>query len=109
MTDHVSSQGLACAADAFTPEERMRWRALATRYLLEAPVRRELANGFAFEHEGAPETLGEIAEFVGYESRCCPFVELTVRVGPGGGAVVLEMTGGPGVKQLLASELGLGS
>jgi hypothetical protein len=109
MTDHVSGHALACAADAFTPEERARWRALATRYLLEAPIRRELANGFAFEHERAPETLGAIAEFVGYESRCCPFVELTVRVPSGGRAVVLEMTGGPGVKAVLASELGLGS
>ena len=98
---------LACNPGAFTPEERKAWRALAARLLGEARARRELPNGYAFEIERSAETLRDLAAFVDFESRCCPFVDFAVRVPAGGQGGVLEMTGRKGVKEMLAAELGI--
>ena len=59
------------------------------------------------EFDRSLETLREVAEFVDFESKCCPFVDFTVRVPSGGRGIVLEMTGRKGVKEMLAAELGL--
>jgi hypothetical protein len=98
---------LACDVGAFTAEERSDWRALGARLLGARQTLRELANGFAFEIERTPATLGDLGRFVAYESRCCPFVDFVVRVEAGASSAVLEMTGPPGIKELLAAELGL--
>ena len=97
---------IACNPGAFTAEERETWQALGARFVRSARARRDLPNGFAFELDRTPETLRDLAQFVEFESRCCPFVDFTVRV-PAGGGVVLEMTGRTGVKAMLAAELGL--
>lgn len=109
-TADVSKAGevpIACKPGAFTAEERAKWQALGKRLIAENKSRRELADGFAFEFDRTPETLREVAEFVEFESKCCPFVDFTVRVPSGGRGVVLEMTGRKGVKEMLAAELGL--
>jgi hypothetical protein len=98
---------IACNPGAFTAEERGKWQALGKRLIAENRGRRELADGYAFEFDRTPETLREVAEFVEFESRCCPFVDFTVRVPSSGRGVVLEMTGRKGVKEMLAAELGL--
>lgn len=98
---------IACNTGAFTAEEREKWQELGKRFIRSAKARRDLSNGFAFDLDRTPETLRDLAQFVEFESRCCPFVDFTVRVPAGGTGVVLEMTGGKGVKEMLAAELGL--
>jgi hypothetical protein len=98
---------IACNPGAFTAEEREKWQALGDRFIRAAKARRDLPNGFAFDIDRTPETLRDLAEFVELESRCCPFVDFTVRAPAGGSGVVLEMTGRTGVKEMLAAELGL--
>lgn len=109
-TADVSQAGevpIACNPGAFTADERGKWQALGKRLIAENKGRHELANGFAFEFDRTPETLREVAEFVEFESKCCPFVDFTLRVPSGGRGVVLEMTGRKGVKEMLAAELGI--
>ena len=98
---------IACNPGAFSADERGKWQALGKRLIAENTGRRELPNGFAFEFDRTPQTLREVAEFVEFESKCCPFVDFTVRVPSGGRGVVLEMTGREGVKDMLAAELGI--
>ena len=98
---------ITCNPGAFTADERGKWQALGKRLIAGTKGRRELANGFAFEFDRTAETLREVAEFVEFESKCCPFVDSTVRVLSGGRGVVLEMTGREGVKEMLAAELGI--
>ena len=98
---------IACNPGAFTGEDHGKWQALGKRLIAENKGRRELANGFAFELDRTPVTLREVAEFVEFESKCCPFVDFTVRVPSGGRGVLLEMTGREGVKEMLAAELGI--
>ena len=98
---------LSCNPAEFTAEERAKWQELAKRFVKAPRARRDLPNGYAFEIDRAPETLREVGEFVEYESRCCPFVDFTLKVPAGGRTVVLELTGTRGVKELIASELGL--
>lgn len=98
---------LACNAGTFTESERRQWRQVGERLLGSARSRRDLANGYAFEFDPAPETLSDLAQFVAFESRCCPFVDFTIQVPSGARPTVFEMTGGDGVKEVLAAELGL--
>ena len=97
---------IACNPGAFTAEERERWQKLGDRFIRSARARRELSNGFAFDLDRTPDTLRDLTAFVELESRCCPFVDFTVRVPAGGHGVTLEMTGRKGVKEMLADELG---
>lgn len=99
---------LACNPTAFTAEERSTWQELTKRFIKAPRARHELTNGYSFELDRTPETLQEVGQFVEYESRCCPFIDFTVRAPAGGHTVVLELTGRRGVKELLASELDLG-
>lgn len=103
----IEEPPLACNPGALTAEERAKWKELGTRFIKEAKARRDLPNGFAFDLDRTPETLGDLGQFVEFESRCCPFVDFTVRVSADGKGVVLEMTVRKGVKELLADELGL--
>ena len=98
---------IACNPGAFDAEERERWKALGTRLIRGAHAQCDLPNGYAFELERTPETLRDLAQFVEFESRCCPFVDFTIRVPSAGRGVVLEMTGREGVKAMLGAELGL--
>lgn len=109
-TAEISQTGevpIACNPGTFTAEERGKWQALGKRLIAENRGRRELPDGYAFEFDRSLETLREVAEFVDFESKCCPFVDFTVRVPSGGRGIVLEMTGRKGVKEMLAAELGL--
>jgi hypothetical protein len=98
---------LACNPGAFSAEERAKWQELGTRFIHAPRARHELPNGYAFELDRTPETLRDLGQFVEFESRCCPFVDFTVRVPAGGRTVSLELTGRKGVKELLAAELDL--
>jgi hypothetical protein len=104
-TEHRNEPTLACSARAFTPDERARWTALGSRVVRHAVVRRELPNGYVCELERTPEALRALVEFVELESRCCPFLDLAIRLPAGGRLVVFELTGREGVKAILAGEL----
>jgi hypothetical protein len=46
-----------------------------------------------------------LAELMALESRCCPF--LTMSVAAQGDATVVEITGGAGIKEFIAAEFGV--
>jgi hypothetical protein len=57
---------------------------------------------FAGDDEAA---VADVLELVRLESRCCAFLRFRVTLEPGGGPVVLEITGPPGAAEILAGEL----
>ena len=97
---------IACNPGAFNPEERAKWRDLGDRLIRAPRARRELPDGYALEFDRSPETLRDLAQFVDYESRCCPFIDFTLKVPAGGHSISLELTGRPAVKKLLDEEFG---
>jgi hypothetical protein len=61
--------------------------------------------GFELRFAGDDATVAEVLELVRLESRCCAFLRFRVTLEPGGGPLLLEVTGPPGGAEMLAEEL----
>lgn len=103
----VAAEPFACNMKALTRTERERHHALVAKLAKAVTGQTELANGYAFRISRERLPLPELAEWVGYESRCCPFLDFGIEVESKGTAVTLRLTGGKGVKEFLDAELGL--
>lgn len=98
----VAGVPIACDMTAFTPAERLRYDALRARVL------GALSNATVTEtglraHVAEPVPIAEVAEWLGLERRCCPFLEMTLTLGPGQPARI-ALQGGPGVREFLSAE-----
>ncbi len=98
--------GFACNMGDMTSEQRARYAVL--RGKLEAAVCAvvELENGYLFRFFSGVMSLEEMAEWVEYEEKCCPFFGLGVETGVEEGPIGLRITGGVGVKQFIRGEFG---
>lgn len=97
---------IACRPAAIGAEDRARWREVSARVKAAMRETRELPNGYAVSLPNDREMSVAVAEFVSFESKCCPFLDFTVRYERDGGPLWLELTGGEGVKDLLRAEFG---
>ena len=88
---------IACDLSAIPAEARPRHASLLRSLAAKTRERRELGDGFAFRFDTDSGTLTELAEWIGLERRCCPFLRFTIDVEPGG-ALWLRLTGDGGVK-----------
>ena len=88
------------------PEERARYIALSRKLMSAREERRELDNGYAFKLTTQKISLIEIAEWITFERRCCPFFNLQIEAEPNDGPTWLRMTGASGVKPFILSEIG---
>lgn len=107
----MSDAPLACNPGAFEPAERERHRELRRRLLGATPKVAELSHGYAMRFWGDAALWGELAEFVALERRCCPFLSFALRLEAEPAEpwpVILELTGGAGVKDFLWAEFALG-
>ncbi|MFN7972986.1 MAG: hypothetical protein U0166_11655 [Acidobacteriota bacterium] len=101
------SEPFACNMNALTPDERARHAAL-TRKLLEAAIGQEdLPDGFVFELDAKVAPLPEVAEWISFESRCCPFLDFSLELHRKDAHPRLKLSGDAGVKEFLAAELGV--
>ena len=98
---------IACDLDALASAERERRRTLV-RALAHAIVGRvELEHGFELRVDSARLDLPALAEWIGLERRCCPFLHFRVELAAGNGPVTVALSGGDGVKDFLLAEMGL--
>jgi hypothetical protein len=95
-----------CNLGAMNPDERAQYVALSRKLMGASEERRELADGFAFRLAAQKISLREIAEWITFERRCCPFFNLQIEAEPNNGPVWLRMTGVTGVKEFILSEIG---
>ena len=66
-----------------------------------------MPDGYAFLLSAPEGSLVRVAEFIELERRCCPFFKFELEAQEEGGAACLRLTGRMGVKQFIATELGL--
>lgn len=66
---------------------------------------RELPRGYAFQVPTDRRTALLVAEWIAGERLCCPFFDLVFRVDREGGPAWLILTGRPGTKQFIQSDL----
>lgn len=107
MTRVLHELPIACEIGVFSPAERARHGELlgliaASRLSVEARD-----DGFAFRYPAEAELIARIAEWITLERRCCRFLTFSLHLPPGEGPLTVRITGGPGVKEFIAAQLGM--
>jgi hypothetical protein len=95
---------IACNLKAISPAERPRYNHLMKRIRLAVRRRSELRDGYSFDLNGKDISLIEVAEWIGMERLCCPFLTLQLSASGNHSGWILKLNGPPGVKALLQAE-----
>ena len=109
MTDdscRSSESPLACDLDAISASDRPRYNELRKMLAASAVGKRDLPDGIAVKIATDRMPLAQLAEWISFERKCCPFFEFKIDVAPKSGPVWLSLTGRPGVKEFLAQAFG---
>jgi len=94
----------ACNRNAMTKEERVRYELLRGKFEKAVCAVAELANGYSFRLLSGALSLEDIAEWVEYEKKCCPFFGLGVETGLEECPIAVRITGREGVKAFIRAE-----
>jgi len=95
-----------CNFAVFSPSERARHRELSQRLKTALDQAVELPNGYGLRFE--PPQFTELAEWITLESKCCPFLNFQLELGPQpGGDLWLRLTGNAEVKEFISIDLEL--
>ena len=106
MVADSSNNAFVCNLGVMNQEERVRYVALSRKLRSAGEERRDLDNGYAFRLAPEKISLVEIADWITFERRCCPFFNLQLEAEPNDGPIWLRMTGAGGIKQFIRSEIG---
>ena len=100
------SQVLACDLTALPPGGKERLAALSEDLFGRTREARPLPDGFELGYERASAgTIAQLAEFIALDRLCCPFIRHGLFVEPDTGSTWLHLSGGDGVKQVIASDV----
>ena len=69
----------ACSINALNAREQGRRETLIEELMPEAQVA-ELPDGYQLTWSNDPQAYAKLAEFIGFERRCCPFLDFELRV-----------------------------
>ncbi len=94
----------ACNLNALTKAERTEHHDVTTRVLASVQETREIPNGYTFTVDSARVSPKDLATFVEFERRCCPFFDFQLVWSPENGPVSLQLTGRDGVKEFIRAE-----
>jgi hypothetical protein len=100
------SANFVCNLGVMNPEERARYLVLSRMLMGATEERRELHEGYGFKLAAEKISLPEIAEWMAFERRCCPFFNLQIEAQPNAGPIWLRMTGAEGIKEFIRAEIG---
>ena len=67
---------------------------------------RESDTGYALRYPNTSASIMTLAEWITIERGCCDFLDFQIHIEPAEGPVWLSLSGGAGVKELLAQMLG---
>jgi len=95
---------IACNLAAIPDAERPRYVALRTQVLAAIEGVSETGDGFAMHVGTGRVPLVALAEWIAFETLCCPFLRFRLAI-EGDGPVRLELGGAEGVKDFLRAEL----
>lgn len=103
----MNQKPIACNLNALNKTERERRAELAMA--LRSALREIIptADGYTFHLDEKENLLTEIAEFVGLERRCCPFLSFQINIDSSNHSISIGLSGREGVKEFLAAEFDL--
>ena len=97
----ASGSPLACDLGAISASDRPRYNELRRAVVASVVGKRELPDGLAIEIDTARIALPQLAEWISFERKCCPFFEFRIDVAPDFGPIWLSLTGRAGVKEFI--------
>ena len=104
MTTSKGSSALACNLTAIPTAERPSYNELVARLRAALHARTELADGYAFQLNERSISLPQVAEWIGMERRCWPFLIFHLEASGETPGSTLQLTGPAGVKTILETE-----
>lgn len=99
--------GFYCNAIALNSTERKRYGQLIKKLLRARLETRELPDGYALRLNSETISLGQLAEWVSLEGKCCPFFGFAIELQPDSGPLWLKLTGPEGVKPFMQAEFAI--
>jgi hypothetical protein len=97
-----------CNIDALTPTERSEYAALTTRIGPAVAKTAEIKNGYVITLDRTRVALLDVARWIDFERRCCPFFDFALSLARNEGPMRLTLTGPHGVNDFIRAEFGLG-
>jgi hypothetical protein len=92
-----------CNLGALSAAERAEYQRLTGRIECAILVTRELDNGYACDIDTSQVTLIDLATWINFEHRCCPFFDFGLEWASEG-RLTLRLSGPEGVKPFIRSE-----
>jgi hypothetical protein len=93
-----------CNIKALTSAERARLKDLGAKMAAARTAAVETDKGYEFQYNPDKISLGEVAQWVVTESKCCSFYDFHIDLEEGGKLICLRLTGSEGVKAFIRSE-----
>ena len=93
-----------CNIKALNPAERERHKQLTDKLIA---ARREIAEtekGYEFQYSPSNVSIGELADWVAAEGKCCPFFDFHIDLEREGRLLCLRLTGKGGIKPFIRAE-----
>ena len=95
--------GFYCNRKALTKTERDNYSQLTAEIIGAKADTYELPDGYAFRlHDKV--SLPDVAKWITYERRCCPFFDFRVDIARDNGPIWLRLRGREGVKAFIRAE-----
>ena len=106
LLGQVKQPPIVCNLNALTPEQREQHAQVTARVKAAVTKTEDVDGGYRF-HLRSSLAAADLFQWVDFEQRCCPFLDVEIRLGRENGERRLQLTGRAGVKRLIASEFGI--
>ncbi len=93
-----------CNSKALNPAERARHKQLSEKLMATWKEMVETEKGYEFQYSPGGVSLAELADWVGAESKCCPFFDFHIDLEREGKLLCLRLTGEEGIKAFIRAE-----
>jgi hypothetical protein len=93
-----------CNIKALSSKESARHKELGEKMAAAQTATVETEKGYEFQYSPEGISVGEVAEWVAAESKCCPFFDFHIDLENRGKLVCLRLTGKEGIKAFIRSE-----
>ena len=93
-----------CNIKALNPAERERHKQLTDKLIAARREIVETEKGYEFQYSPSNVSIGELADWVVAEGKCCPFFDFHIDVEHEGKLLCLRLTGEEGIKPFIRSE-----
>jgi hypothetical protein len=104
----TETPGFFCNMGALTSADRERHKELLAKLEAARTEIQELPDGYSFRLQSELVSLAEAAEWISYESKCCPFFDFEILLERDNGPLWLKLRGKEGIKPFIRAEFGIG-